>query len=146
MADPLSSLRAAYAVLENQVIVDLRTQVGDTTRLRLQRDEAFRLLESAEPHRHLFPPAEFATLQWSIGNMADLLDEACHLSTDPQDAPSITVVAESSTALTLRGLSGLSGVFHCNLRTIRRRTLELGIATPGVPVYVEETIPDGSHT
>ncbi|KAK7041382.1 hypothetical protein R3P38DRAFT_3260940 [Favolaschia claudopus] len=59
----------------------LRTQLGDTARLRLQRDEAFRLLEAAEPHRAFFPPAEFATLQQSVATMADLLDEACHMST-----------------------------------------------------------------
>ncbi|KAJ7034172.1 hypothetical protein C8F04DRAFT_1260174 [Mycena alexandri] len=84
MADPLSNLRAAYGVLETRVNRALRTQLGDTARLRLQRDEAFRLLESAEPHRNLFSPAEFATLQQSISAMADRLDEACHLSTDPQ--------------------------------------------------------------
>ncbi|KAJ7900764.1 hypothetical protein B0H14DRAFT_3423373 [Mycena olivaceomarginata] len=67
MADPLSNLRAAYAVLETRVNLALRTQLGDTAQLRLQRDEAFRLLEAAEP---LFPHAEFATLQQSISTMA----------------------------------------------------------------------------
>jgi hypothetical protein len=54
MADPLSNLRAAYAVLETRVNLALRTQLGDTAQLRLQRDEAFRLLEAAEPvSRHI---------------------------------------------------------------------------------------------
>ncbi|KAJ7741716.1 hypothetical protein B0H16DRAFT_1728491 [Mycena metata] len=162
MADPLSNLRAAYSVLETRINRALRTQLGDTARLRLQRDEAFRLLESAEPHRNLFSPTEFATLQQSISTMADRLDEACHLSTDPQEGPSITVVAESVTgkrgrpkkninpafleeALTLRGPTGLSGVLHCHPRTIRRRALELGLAVPGVPVYHEEVLPDGGR-
>ncbi|KAJ7835014.1 hypothetical protein B0H14DRAFT_3461690 [Mycena olivaceomarginata] len=84
MSDPLSNLRAAYEVLETRVLHALRTQLGDTARLHVQRDEALRLLEAAEPHCHLFPPAEFATLQQSISTMANQLDEACHLSTDPQ--------------------------------------------------------------
>ncbi|KAJ7046380.1 hypothetical protein C8F04DRAFT_1387916 [Mycena alexandri] len=70
MADPLSNLRAVYAVLETCA---LHTQLGDTARLRLQCDEAVRLLESAEPHHNLFPPAEFATLQQSISTMSDRL-------------------------------------------------------------------------
>ncbi|KAJ7721322.1 hypothetical protein B0H16DRAFT_1335416 [Mycena metata] len=162
MADPLSNLRAAYGVLETRVNRALRIQLGDTARLCLQRDEAFRLLESAEPHHNLFSPAEFTTLQESISTMADRLDEACHLSTDPQEGPSITVVADSVTgkrghpkkninpafleeALTLRGPTGLSDVLRCHPRTIRRRALELGLAAPGVPVYHEEVLPDGGH-
>jgi hypothetical protein len=49
MADPLLNLRAAYLVLESRVNLSLRTQLGDTTRLRHQRDEAFRFLQAAEP-------------------------------------------------------------------------------------------------
>ncbi|KAK7001416.1 hypothetical protein R3P38DRAFT_2649508, partial [Favolaschia claudopus] len=103
----------------------------------------------------LFPPAEFATLQQSVATMADLLDEACHMSTDPQEGPSITVITESSTgrrgrpkkqidpaflqeALSLRGPSGVASVLNCHPRTVRRAALDQGIATPGVPVYVNE--------
>ncbi|KAK7041377.1 hypothetical protein R3P38DRAFT_2512211 [Favolaschia claudopus] len=162
MAEPLSNLRAAYSVLESRVTTALRTQLGDTARLRLQRDEAFRLLEAAEPHRNLFPPAEFATLQQSVATMADLLDEACHMSTDPQEGPSITVITESSTgrrgrpkkqidhaflqeALSLRGPSGVASVLNCHPRTVRRAALDQGIATPGVPVYVNESLADGTQ-
>ncbi|KAJ7123920.1 hypothetical protein C8R46DRAFT_1050316 [Mycena filopes] len=80
--------------------------------------------------------------------MANCLDEACHLSTDPQEGPSITVVATSATgkpgrprkeidpafleeALSLHGPSGLSGVLDCHPRAICR---QLGLATPGQPV------------
>ncbi|KAK6991956.1 hypothetical protein R3P38DRAFT_3437757 [Favolaschia claudopus] len=148
MADPLSNLRAAYSVLESRVTTALRTQLGDTARLRLQRDEAFRLLEAAEPQ--------------SVATMADLLDEACHMSTDPQEGPSITVITESSTgrrgrpkkqidpaflqeALSLRGPSGVASVLNCHPRTVRRAALDQGIATPGVPVYVNESLADGTQ-
>ena len=47
MAGPLSNIRTAYSVLESRVNLALRTQVGDTERLRLQRDEALRLLQAA---------------------------------------------------------------------------------------------------
>ncbi|KAJ7710674.1 hypothetical protein B0H17DRAFT_1190373 [Mycena rosella] len=80
MAAPFADSRAAYSVLETRVNRALQTQLGDAARLRLQRDEAFRLLESAEPHRHLFPLAEYSILQQSIASMTDQLDEACHLS------------------------------------------------------------------
>ncbi|KAJ7712064.1 hypothetical protein B0H14DRAFT_3638829 [Mycena olivaceomarginata] len=96
MSDPLSNLRAAYEVLETCVLHALRTQLGDTAQLHVQHDEALRLLEAAEPHCHLFPPAEFATLQQSISTMADQLDKACHLSTDPPEGSSLIIVTESS--------------------------------------------------
>ena len=113
-------------------------------------------------HRLLFPPAEFALLQQNIAAIADRLDEACHLSTDPQEGPSIAVIATTPTgrrgrprktidpgflreALTLRGPSGLAAVFNCHPRTIRRRAVELGLATSGPPVYITETLPDGTQ-
>ncbi|KAJ7887340.1 hypothetical protein B0H14DRAFT_2186353, partial [Mycena olivaceomarginata] len=162
MSDPLSNLRAAYEVLETRVLHALRTQLGDTARLHVQRDEALRLLEAAEPHHHLFPPAEFATLQQSISTMADQLDEACHLSTDPPEGSSLIVVTECSNgrrgwpkkqigpsflqeALTLCGPSGISGVLNCHPRTVHRCALEHGITQPGVPVYVSEMQTDGHH-
>ncbi|KAJ7698238.1 hypothetical protein B0H14DRAFT_3528963 [Mycena olivaceomarginata] len=49
MSDPLSNLRAAYEVLETRVLRAFRRQLGHTARLRAQHDEAFRLLEAAEP-------------------------------------------------------------------------------------------------
>ncbi|KAJ7349651.1 hypothetical protein DFH08DRAFT_807001 [Mycena albidolilacea] len=103
MSDPLSNLCAGYGILETHINLTLHTQLGGTAQLRLQCDEAFFLqqqsLVNSAPSP--FPPAEFATLQQSIATMANLLDEACHLSSDPQEGPSITVVAESSTALLL---------------------------------------------
>ncbi|KAJ7937841.1 hypothetical protein B0H13DRAFT_2302314 [Mycena leptocephala] len=48
MSDPLTNLRSTYTVLESRMNHALRTQLGDTARLQLQRDEAFHLLQSAE--------------------------------------------------------------------------------------------------
>ncbi|KAJ7041459.1 hypothetical protein C8F04DRAFT_1253152 [Mycena alexandri] len=116
MADPLSNLCAVYTVLETRALC---TQLGDTARLRLQCDEAVRLLESAEPHHNLFSPAEFATLQQSISTMSDRLDDACHLSTDPQEGPSITVVTHSSTGKCGRPKKDINQTFRQEALTLR---------------------------
>jgi hypothetical protein len=48
MAGQLINLRSAYTVLEERVRISLRTQIGDATRLRQQRDEALLFLSAAE--------------------------------------------------------------------------------------------------
>jgi hypothetical protein len=89
-----------------------------------------------------------------------MLDNACHESSDLPDGPSIIVSSRTCEsgrgcprvhinpsflqhALTLRGLSRLAPIFHCSARTIRRRALESGIATPGTPLYTTSINPDG---
>lgn len=83
--------------------------------------------------------------------MITALDDACHQSSDPPDAPRI-VVAEHvrgrvgrprlnidpaflSEALKLRGPTGIAPVLNCSARTVRRRAVEMGIASPAPSVY-----------
>jgi hypothetical protein len=51
-----------------------------------------------------------------------------------------------SSALQLRGPARLSTIVDCHPRTVRRRALELGLVTPGEPVYRDTTADDGSIT
>jgi hypothetical protein len=93
--------------------------------------------------------------------MITSLDEACHLSSDPPDAPFPSTVKLThtglpgrprieidpqtlSTALELRGPTHLAHIFNCHPRTIRRRGLEHGLVQPGEPVYIEYEQVDGS--
>ncbi|KAH9934591.1 hypothetical protein B0H21DRAFT_77070 [Amylocystis lapponica] len=141
MSRPLDNLRAAHEVLRGRVERALRTQLGDSIRLGQQRAQALSLLEAAELHQSLFPPAELATLRSSIALMISCLDQACHASSDPPDAPSLMVTQIRSTgrrgrprieidshflrhALELRGPSQLSSVLGCSSRTVRRRALD----------------------
>lgn len=88
------------------------------------------------------------------------MDQARHESADPPDGPELVVVTRKSggrpgrprveidptflrEALALRGPSGLKPIFSCDARTVRRRALEYGIATPGTPVFVSQMQPDG---
>ncbi|KAJ7220272.1 hypothetical protein GGX14DRAFT_560077 [Mycena pura] len=166
MADPLSNLRTAYSVLESRVNLALRTQLGDTERLCLQRDEALRLLQAATQasciHQHVFPPAEFALLQGNISSMVDRLDDTCYLSNDPPDVSPIPVISQSSNgkrgrprknidpnflteAMRIRRPSGIAPVLQCHPRTVRRHALDLGLVEPGQPVFIHHTLADGSH-
>lgn len=43
-------------------------------------------------------------------------------------------------------LTDLGKIFQCDARTVRRRLLELGLAVPGAPVYVEQENDDGTTT
>ncbi|KAJ7689264.1 hypothetical protein B0H17DRAFT_1202388 [Mycena rosella] len=136
MSEPIQNLRAAYHILERNIIRALRTQRGDATQLSLQVTEALRLLQAAEPHRTAFPPTEYAMLQQSITVMVQQLDEARHLSSDSPEGPNLVVAHRASTggrprieidprflaqALDLRGTTHLASVFTCSARTIRRR-------------------------
>ena len=106
---------------------------------------------------------EFATLQESIDEMIKCLDDACHLSSDPPDAPALVIATRTSNghvgrprvhidpqflsqALDLRGPSHLRNIFQCHPRTIWRRALEYGIVTPGEPVYQDHRSEDGTIT
>jgi hypothetical protein len=51
--DTLSNLRAAYRVLEDRVATALQTQIGDSQRLGIARDEALTLRGAIEDVRHL---------------------------------------------------------------------------------------------
>ncbi|KAJ7242125.1 hypothetical protein C8J57DRAFT_1084558 [Mycena rebaudengoi] len=164
MSEPLENLRAAYRVLEANVIRTLRTQVGAPTQLGLQVDEALRFLNAAEQvcvcsTVLYFSPSEYATMETSINTMVDQLDEARHLSSDPPEGTSLVVSTRTLTggrprvdidpsflsqALALRGTTHLENIFNCSARTIRRRALEYGIADPGHPVYTDTPLADGS--
>jgi len=83
--------------------------------------------------------------------MLAALDEATRQSADPPDDIVLSVSSRQplgrvgqpkihidstflSYALELRGPSHLCDVFGCHPRTVCRRALELGLASPGVPV------------
>ncbi|KAJ7165184.1 hypothetical protein C8R46DRAFT_862922, partial [Mycena filopes] len=159
MSEPLHNLRAAYQILERNIICALCTQRGDSTQLSIQVDEALRLLQAAEQHRTAFPPDEYGTLQQSITAMVRELDKARHLSSDVADAPNMVVAQRVPTggrprveidanflgeALRLRGTAHLAQIFDCSTRTIRRRALAYGLAQPGEPVYTDTPQLDGT--
>jgi hypothetical protein len=95
--------------------------------------------------------------------MVDALDEASHQSADPPEDIELNVCHRQSLgkvgrpkvtidpmflsfALELRGPHHLSKVLGCHPRTVRRRALELGMASAGTPVYRDITGPDGSSS
>ena len=95
--------------------------------------------------------------------MLEGLDEASHQSRDPPDAVPLIVThrmptgcrgrprvevdpAFLSQALTLRGSTQISAVLQCSPRTVRRRALELGLADPAPPVFMETLEADGTIT
>lgn len=49
-----------------------------------------------------------------------------------------------SSALKLRGPTGIARSLGCHPRTVRRRALKAGMVQPGTPVYRHELQPDGS--
>ncbi|KAJ7256838.1 hypothetical protein B0H12DRAFT_966885, partial [Mycena haematopus] len=156
-SEVLENLRAAYQILKRNVIRTLRTQRGAEAQLNYQVNEALQFFSAAD--RATIPPDEFATLERSITAMMDSLNEARHQSSDPPTSSRLVVTARTHTggrprveidpaflshALTLRGPSGLQGIFNVSARTIRRRALEYGLVQPGQPVYRDVPQLDGT--
>jgi hypothetical protein len=100
---PLHTIRAAFTELGRSVSVALRTQMGDTARLGVQKRDCLRLLGLTEQvnkvkrlreshshfHKHaaIITSEERAIIDKSINTMIECLDNAAHLSSDPPDAP-----------------------------------------------------------
>lgn len=176
----VENLRGAYHELERRVGRALLTQVGDAARLREARDLVLLLIRSMDQvraifhlprhtadagiqHNSLFDAEEYATIQRSMAVMVDTLDEACHESSDPPDAPGHMAVDRTSTgargrpkitidpdflreALTFSGPTDIARRLHCAPRTVRRRALEAGLSVPRDPIYTDTTNDDGSIT
>ncbi|KAL7283531.1 hypothetical protein ACG7TL_002965 [Trametes sanguinea] len=107
---------------------------------------------AAEQHTNLFPPDEYQTLVQSLAAMAADLDGACDQSVDPPDAAPLLAARLAHTgrpgrprveidgqflqfALDMRGPSYIGDILGCHPRTVRRRALELGLVSPGPPVF-----------
>ncbi|KAG6906726.1 hypothetical protein DXG01_012416 [Tephrocybe rancida] len=158
---PVSTIRSGYAELGRQVTTALRTQRGDAARLEQHCSDCTRLLEILTMHSAAFNPEELTVIHGSVQQMIEYLQEASRLSLDPPEAPFHSLTSTVSTGqpgrprieidsniltlgLELRGPTHLAQVFNCSSRTIRRRALELGIVTPGEPVYVDYEHEDGT--
>ncbi|KAF7308851.1 hypothetical protein MKEN_01085000 [Mycena kentingensis (nom. inval.)] len=158
----LNNLRAAYRVLERNVIRTLQTHRGFESELVYQIQEVLQLLSAAERHQQSFPAEEWDTLELSIRDMLDQLDEACNDNPDPLP-PTVKPVPLTTRTGTggrprididpailpeARALvpgSELAQTFNCSARTLRRRAIEYGLETPATaPVFVETSLPHGS--
>ncbi|KAL7277987.1 hypothetical protein ACG7TL_007940 [Trametes sanguinea] len=160
--DPrLNNLRLAYAELMGRVNTALRTQVGDRVRLNDVRTQVLSLAMAAEQQIDLFAPDEYQTLVQSLSAMAADLDAACDQSVDPPDAVPLPAAQPALTgrpgrprieidrqflefALDVRGPTHIGDLLGCHPRTVRRRALELGLVSPGPPVF--STLQDPSGT
>lgn len=95
--------------------------------------------------------------------MVEDLDNACYESRDPPEYPSLVAVQRVSTGragrprleidhtilqhgLETRGTHSLAKALGCSARTVRRRALAAGLATPAPPVYTDTVAADGSMT
>ncbi|KAJ8518042.1 hypothetical protein ONZ45_g4829 [Pleurotus djamor] len=157
----LYRFRSAYVVLNHDVDVALRTQIGDQTRLQLQIRHVWNFLSAAEQHVDVFPAAELVTLRNNLSEMVGDLQEACDASADPAPEGHFSVVTRERTggrakiaidetflanALMHRGPTAIGRLLGVSSRTVRRRALELGLMQPGVPVCSEEIGEDGEAT
>ncbi|CDO75561.1 hypothetical protein BN946_scf184858.g1 [Trametes cinnabarina] len=161
MDSRLNNLRSAYVELMGRVNTALRTQVGDRVRLNDVRTQVLSLGMAAEQQIDLFPPGEYQTLVESLSAMAADLDAACDQSVDPPDAAPLLAAQPALTgrpgrprieidrqflefALDVRGPTQIGELLGCHPRTVRRRALELGLVSPGPPVF--STLQDPSGT
>ncbi|KIK43227.1 hypothetical protein CY34DRAFT_11887 [Suillus luteus UH-Slu-Lm8-n1] len=160
---PLETIRQGYNELGHHTHVVLRTQLGDSARLNAAKREYLRFIGIVEQHANILSQNELLTIQTSIYEMLNALDDAVHLSADPpdHDPPQLSYTAHTGRrgrpqvdiepelleiALSMRGLTHLASVFGCAPRTIRRRALEYGLAELGPPVYVDYTDDEGNTT
>jgi hypothetical protein len=111
MTAPIEHIRHAYFALEDEVTTALHTQVGDSSRLNIQRNRVLNFMAVAQrvsyspynnmqvsqnTHKHqqhqaLFPPEEYATLQDSVNIMVEALEAACNQLTDPMETTPLIV-------------------------------------------------------
>ncbi|KAJ7802004.1 hypothetical protein B0H14DRAFT_2279991, partial [Mycena olivaceomarginata] len=158
----LVNFREGYLRLEKQVQLALRTQMGDATRLAHQSNRVAAFLDVAEQLVHVFPADEFATLQQSAVDMQAALERAEHQSADPLTEPPLVVISKQpngkgtgrhkleidptflTSALKVRGPTGIAKSLQCCARTVRRRALREGLVQPGAPVHRHVLREDGS--
>ncbi|KAJ7306876.1 hypothetical protein DFH08DRAFT_720405, partial [Mycena albidolilacea] len=158
----LLNFRDAYLRLQRKVDFALRTQLGDAERLTRTSHEAARFLSALEEHQFVFPAAEFATLRDNIAAMQEALDKGATQSADPVNIPPVVVMRKVpngkgtgrprldidtqflSSALPLRGPTGIARSIGCSPRTVRRAALKSGLVEPGNPVHRHEIQTDGS--
>ncbi|KAF7321206.1 hypothetical protein HMN09_00209200 [Mycena chlorophos] len=96
--EALDNLRAAYHVLERNVIRALQAHQGAQEELAYQIREVLQLLSAAERHRDGFPPEEWAILEKSIRDMLDALNAAHDTIVDPLPPASTSFQFVSRTA------------------------------------------------
>lgn len=111
----------------------------------------------------MFPAAEYHTLQTSLKDMIDELDDACFRSSDPPQGDPILVSSRTRVerqgrprveidqnflrfALEHRGPTFLAELFQCSSRSVRRRAIDYGLVTPGLPVYTSVSHENGATT
>ncbi|KAJ8474614.1 hypothetical protein ONZ45_g15892 [Pleurotus djamor] len=161
MDDPLERLyrfRAAFSVMNREVDVALRTQVGDRARLQLQINQVWRFLSVAEEHHAIFPADELVTLRDNVAAMVSDLQRVADVSSDPAPVNQFSVVTRMSSrgapkididptflahALMHRGTSVIGRLLGISSRTVRRRAVEYGLLQPGAPVSQEVVGEDG---
>ncbi|KAF8444464.1 hypothetical protein L210DRAFT_795566, partial [Boletus edulis BED1] len=106
---------------------------------------------------------EHHTIESSLHNMIQHLDDACNQSIDPPDAPPPETTHLLTTGrpgrphieidpsilasvIELRGPTELAAVFGVSARTVCRCALEHGLVEPGALVYVDYEGEDGTIT
>ncbi|KAI0308685.1 hypothetical protein OF83DRAFT_1073141, partial [Amylostereum chailletii] len=159
---PFQHILEAYNALGYRVTRALHTQLGDGHRLRLQRNECTALLSDLQLHHDNTPPEEYLVISSSIGNMIEALNAAATSSSDLPDAPPPVLGQCVSTharghprvnidpqqfAVLSAGRARNTEIalaYACSSRTIRRRRLQFGLLTPGLPVYDDHIEQDGS--
>ena len=111
-------------------------------------------------HAPRFSSEELSLVLRNINAMIHHLDEACHRSLDPPSAPPIDLTHRIRTgrrgrpkvqpdptlfsaSIQLRTLTCLAPLYGCSSRTLRRRALEYGFASPGPPLrhQTSDTLP-----
>jgi hypothetical protein len=143
---PLETIRQGYNELGHHTHVVLRTQLGDSARLNAAKRECLRFIQIVEQvpslfslamfdtemgikHANVLSQNELLTIQTSVYEMLNALDDAVHLSADPpdHDPPQLSYTAHTGRrgrlrvdiepelleiALSMRGSTHLASVYH----------------------------------
>ena len=109
--------------------------------------------------RHQLPPLDFTSLEGSLADMLESLQEAERNALEPalpgiqvstrvtgvRGRPRVDINKEYfEHVLGIRGPYELTDVFKCSARTIRRRAVEYGFRTPGNAPFQNMELPDGT--
>ncbi|KAK7019381.1 hypothetical protein VNI00_018094 [Paramarasmius palmivorus] len=165
MPDPLATLnnlRQGYRDLERRVVRAYHTMANDPRQIQGEKSHVLSYLHAVQTNQPIIPFDEYTCITNNIHSMMNVLDETARRLSDIPDSETLPVVHRVKTgkpghpkveinkqvlqeALLLRGGPGsLALPFGCCSRTIRRRALDMGLAEPGHPVYVEQTNADGT--
>ncbi|KIM74203.1 hypothetical protein PILCRDRAFT_14645 [Piloderma croceum F 1598] len=88
---PLHTICLAYIKLCCSIDIALQTQVVDAIHLNVSKQDCLQFFTTIEQHVDVIPIKEQVTIESSIHDMLNAIDDISHASADPPEAHAILI-------------------------------------------------------